>query len=111
MVCDTKLFAGQTVEARAEEIQRVVLRLTEGLVNGTITAVVGPQGGIAFDGLTDTRGVSDACAYMQVMASDNALAKLAIMQAEQLAGRGVDQQALAHGAHSHDGGKTWHEGH
>jgi hypothetical protein len=33
------------------------------------------------------------------------------MQAEQRAGRGVDQQALAHGAHSHDGGKTWHDGH
>lgn len=111
MVCDTKLFAGQTVEERAEEIQRVVLRLTEGLVNGTITAVVGAQGGIAFDGLADARGVSDACAYMQVMAGDNALAKLAILQAEQLAGRSVDANALAHGAHSHDGGKTWHKGH
>jgi hypothetical protein len=111
MVCDTKLLAGQTMEARAEEIQRVVLRLAEGLVNRTITAVIGPQGGIAFDGLTDTRGVSDACAYMQVMAGDNALAKLAIMQAEVLAGRTVDRKALSHGVHSHDGGETWHDGH
>ena len=111
MVCDTRLFAGQTVEQRSEEIQNVVALLAEGLATGTITPVVGSQGGIAFDGFTDRRGMSDACAYAQVMAGDNAIAKLAILQAEQLAGRSVDSNALSHGVHSHDGGKTWHDGH
>jgi hypothetical protein len=43
------------------------------------------------------------------MASGFALAKLAIMKAEQLAGRTVDRKVVAQGTHSHDGGRTWHK--
>jgi hypothetical protein len=72
---------------------------------------VGPQGGIAFDGLSDAErdGVTDACAYRRLMVSGSALAKAAIARAEQLAGRSVDRRVVGHGVHSHDGGRTWHD--
>ena len=42
------------------------------------------------------------------MISGSPLAKMKIAQAELLAGRTVDKQVIGQGAHSHDGGKTWH---
>lgn len=113
MPCDTKLKAKQTVAQRAEEVRKVVSKLGELLVSGRVKAKVGPQGAIAFVGLTDEErdGVTDACAYRRLMVSGSMLAKAAIARAEQIAGRTVDRQALAHGHHSHDGGKTWHHGH
>ena len=113
MVCDTKLRPRQTAKERVEEVRRVVLKLSAGLANGSIKARIGPQGAIAFAGLgeEDRAGVSDACAYRHLMVSGSALAKLAITRAEVLAGRTVDRKVLAHGVHSHDGGKTWHDGH
>jgi hypothetical protein len=115
MPCDTRLKRNQTIQQRATEVREIVARLAAGLISGKVTARVGPQGAIAFAGLTDTErdGVTDACAYRRLMASTtvSALAKAAIARAEQLAGRSVDKQALAHGHHSHDGGASWHHGH
>lgn len=113
MPCDTRLKQGQTITQRKEEVRAVLARVARGLVTGQITAKVGPQGAIAFAGLTDAErdGVTDACVYRLTMATGSAQAKLALMKAEQLAGRSVSRQALAHGHHSHDGGHTWHHGH
>jgi hypothetical protein len=113
MACDTKLKPKQTIQQRAVEVRTVVERLSLALTNGTVKPKVGPQGGITFVGLTDEQrdGVTDACAYRRIMATGSALAKAAIARAEQMAGRTVDRQALAHGVHSHDGGHTWHHGH
>jgi hypothetical protein len=52
--------------------------------------------------------VTDACAMRRIMASGSMAARMAIMKAEQKAGRTVDRKALAQGIHSHDGGRTWH---
>jgi hypothetical protein len=111
MPCDSKLKPKQTIQQRAAEIRRVVQSLSDALASGRVKVKVGPQGAVAFDGLTDAErdGVTDACAYRRVMISGSALAKAAIARAEQLAGRGVSRQVLATGAHSHDGGVTWHE--
>ena len=89
MPCDTRLKANQTIKQRAEEVRKAVERITTGLVNGRIKAKVGPQGAIAFSGLTDADrdGVTDACAYRRIMVSGSALAKEAIMRAELMAGR------------------------
>jgi hypothetical protein len=113
MPCDTKLKAKQTISERAEEVRRMVMTLSSALASGRVKAVVGPQGAVAFAGLTDAErdGVTDACAYRRLMVTGSALAKAAIARAEQLAGRGVNRQAVAHGVHSHDNGKTWHHGH
>lgn len=111
MPCDTKLKSGQTIKERAKEIFDAVGRLASGLVNGKIKPKIGPQGAIAFEGFagTDRDGVTDACAYRRLMVSGSSLAKAKIAQAEQLAGRSVDKRVIGQGAHSHDGGRTWHD--
>lgn len=111
MACDTRLKPQQTIQERAAEVRRMVELLDKALVAGRAKVVVDKKtGAIAISGLSDKDrdGVTDACAYRRLMISGSAQAKLIIARAEQLAGRGVSRQTLAHGTHSHDGGKTWH---
>jgi hypothetical protein len=111
MVCETTLKRRQTARERTEEVRRAVARLSAALVAGRVKAVVGPQGAIAFTGWAEAErdGVSDACAYRKILVEGSALAKAAIAQAEQIAGRSVDRWALAQGWHLH--GDGWHPGH
>ena len=111
MPCDTRMLPQQTLTQRKEEIKSTVEKLAAKLVSGQVKAKVGPQGAITFIGWTENNRVTDACAYRRIMSTGTASAKLAIMKAEQLAGVKVNKQAVAHGHHSHDGGKTWHHGH
>lgn len=110
MPCDRKLRANQTIQQRAEEVRRAVERLARGIAEGKIKPKVGPQGAIAFQGFDGANrdGVTDACAYRRLMASGSSLALAEIARAEALAGRPVDKRLVAQGAHSHDGGLTWH---
>jgi hypothetical protein len=113
MPCDTKLKKNQTIQQRAAEIRTVVERLSRKLATGQAKVVIGPQGAVAFSGLTDSErdGVTDACVYRRIMATGSSLAKQAIARAEAMSGRAVDRKALAAGIHSHDGGRTFHNGH
>jgi len=113
MPCDTRARPNQTLNERKAEVKTAVAALSAALASGKVKAVVGPKGGVTFTGWDEGRRarVTDACAYRLVMATGSALARAAIAKAEQLAGRGVDRKALAHGHHSHDGGRTWHDGH
>lgn len=113
MACDTYYKPLQTPQQRAEELRLARAKLIEGLSAGRIKPVVDKKtGAVTFSGFEQDRaGITDACAYRYVMATGSTTAKLAIMRAEQLAGRSVSQSALTHGVHSHDGGKTWHHGH
>ncbi len=113
MPCDTKLKAGQTIQQRAVEVRSAVERLSQELAAGRVKAVVSANGGVAFAGLSDAdrNGITDACAYRRLMVSGSSLAKAKIAQAETMAGRTVNRQAIGQGLHSHDGGKTWHNGH
>lgn len=113
MPCDTRLKPKQTIQQRIAEVRRVVATLSSAIVAGRVKVKIGPQGAIAFDGLTEVErdGVTDACAYRRLMVEGSALAKTAVQRAETLSGRTVNRQALAHGHHSHDGGRTWHHGH
>jgi hypothetical protein len=110
MPCDRQLKAGQSITQRKEEILRAVDRLQKALASGSVKARVGPQGSIAFVGLSesDRAGVTDACAYRRIMVSGSALARAAIARAEQMSGRTIDKQVIGQGVHSHDGGRTWH---
>jgi hypothetical protein len=113
MSCDRKLKAGQSITQRKDEILRAVDRLQKGLAAGTVKAKIGPQGSIAFVGLSeaDRAGITDACAYRRIMVSGSALARAAIVRAEQMSGRTIDKQVIGQGVHSHDGGRTWHDKH
>ncbi len=110
MPCDTKMsFKGQTVSQRADEIRAMVAKLSAGIASGRVKVRIGPQGGIAFSGLTEAErdGVTDSCAYRRILATGSATAKAAIARAEQLAGRTVDRRAVAQGLHAH--GDVWHD--
>ena len=111
MPCDRRLKPKQTIQERATEIRSAVERFVKGLASGKIKPVIGQQGAIAFSGIseTDRDGVTDACAYRRIMATGSSAAKLAIARAEQLSGRSVNKQVIGQGAHSHDGGHTWHD--
>jgi hypothetical protein len=113
MACDTRLKPRQTLSERKAEVKQAVAKLDALLARGAVKPKVGPQGAIAFlDWLdSDREGVTDGCAYRQVMTGGSALAKAAIARAEALAGRQVDKATVAQGAHSHDGGRTWRHGH
>jgi hypothetical protein len=113
MACDTKLKQGQSITQRKEEVRAAVDRLQKALVSGQVKAIVGANGGVAFSGLSDADrdGVTDACAYRRLLVQGSALAKAKLAQAEQMAGRSINKQAIGQGLHSHDGGKTWHNGH
>lgn len=111
MPCDRTLKPRQTIQQRADEVRRVVERASKAMSTGRVKAKVGPQGAVAFLGLTDEErdGVTDNCLFRRLMSSGSASAKQAIARAEALAGRSVDRQVIGHGAHSHDGGLTWHD--
>lgn len=111
MVCDTRLKPRQTISERKEEVKKVVTALDRLIQVGQVRVKVGPQGAVAFVAWGDNErdGVTDACAYRRLMVSGSALARAKIAQAEQMAGRTVSRQVVGQGAHSHDGGKTWHD--
>lgn len=109
MPCDTKLKPRQTIQERASEIRRVTETASQRLAAGRLKVKIGPQGAIAFEGLSEAErdGVTDNCMYRRIMATGSALAKAAIAKAEQLAGRVVDRKVVAHGGHYH--GDVYHE--
>ena len=111
MPCDTRRKPNQTIQQRADEVRKVVGRFEAALIAGTAKTVIGPQGAVAFTGLTETDrdGVTDACAYRRIMSSGSMLARAAIQRAEMMSGRTVNKQVVGQGAHSHDGGRTWHD--
>ena len=110
MPCDTKLKPNQTITQRKLEITEVVDRIQKGLLSGSIKLRLSPQGAVAFDGIDDgaKNNVTDACAYRRIMATGSALAKAKLQAASALLGK---QVVTTNGVHSHDGGKTWHNGH
>lgn len=114
MPCDTRLKPRQTISQRAAEIKKITEQVARLLAESKVKAKVDrATGAVAFEGLTDDvrDGATDACIYRRIMVSGGALAKAKLAQAEALAGRSVNKQALAQGVHSHDGGKSWHNGH
>ena len=117
MACETmRSTKTQTLTERKAEIKDVLAFMDELIRKSKVKVIVDKKtGAIFFDGMTtqERRGVTDGCAYRQLMVSGSASAKQAIARAELLAGRGVNKQAVAQGVHghSHGGTVTWHGGH
>lgn len=111
MPCDTQTLPNETVEQRKATVRETVATLARKLADGSARVVVGPQGAIAFTGLSasERNRVTDACLYRRIMVSGSAIARARIAQAERLAGRSVSRQVIGQGAHSHDGGASWHD--
>ena len=88
-------------------MQLAIARLDAALGSGSVSVVVGAQGGLAFKGWQDREGVTDLCAYRKLAATNSPALRRAIMRAEAIAGRTLDQRTIATGLHSHDGGQTF----
>lgn len=108
MACETRRRNGQSLAARQANIKRAIAALDARLKKRQARVTVGPQGAVAFAGWAERDDITDACAYRLLMVHGSALALAEIAQAEIVAGRPVNRQALAQGVHSHDGGQSWH---
>ncbi len=108
MPCDTRLKPRQTISDRANEVRRVVDTLSRKLAAGMARVKIGPQGAVAFEGLSNSErdGVTDACAYRRIMSTGSAMARAAIERAEQMSGRTIDKKVVAQGGHYH--GDVYH---
>lgn len=116
MVCWTFVRPKQTSAERKEEIRLTVEKFARGLAGGTVKAVVGPKGEVAFTGVptAERNNVSDSCVYRAIMSTGSALARQQIARAEQLAGKRIDQKIVAGGHHGHTdahGNVSWHGPH
>jgi hypothetical protein len=114
MACETRLRPRQTLAERKAEVKKVIYDVNSLIAAGKVKPVIDKRtGAIAFQGFDENLrdGVTDACVYRQLMISGSSLTKAKIAQAEQIAGRSVNRQAVGQGVHSHDGGHTWHNGH
>ena len=113
MACETVLKPRQTAVQRKDEVEKRLTVIDKLIAAGRVGVKVGPQGAVTLTGLADADrdGLTDVCVYRALMKSGSAKAKMAILKAEQLAGRSVSRSALAAGIHSHDGGATWGSGH
>jgi hypothetical protein len=112
MACDTRLKPKQTIQERAKEVREAVERLATAIATGRVKVVIDKAtGAIAFAGWEGASrdGITDGCAYRRIMATGSAMSKMLIARAEQMAGRTVNKETVAHGHHSHDGGQTWHK--
>lgn len=110
MPCDTKFKRRQTLSQRQAEVRQVIADVNSLIAAGKVKPIIDKKtGAIAFSGIDDNLrdDVTDACIYRRIMVSGSALAKAKIEQAEAIAGRTVNKQAVAQGVHSHDDGKTW----
>lgn len=81
-------------------------RLESGLADGSVKAVLSPQGAIAFRGWASD-GLSDVCAYRRLLLKGSSALRVAIQRAEAQAGRKLNPQVIGSGLHSHDGGQSW----
>jgi hypothetical protein len=92
------------------EIREAIVRLAAALAAGRVQVKLGPNGVPVFTGWDENSrdGITDGCAYRQIMKHGSVTTRMAIEKAEILAGRPVNKAAVAQGVHSHDGGQTWH---
>lgn len=113
MPCDTKVYKGQTPAYRKAQVKKALTRLEKALTEGRVKVKIGANGAVAFDGWRkeDRDDVSDVCAYRTLAAENSWALRQAVAKAEQAQGRKVNAAAVAAGIHSHDSGKTWHNGH
>jgi hypothetical protein len=120
MACDMRIALGQTPPQRKKQIDEAVERLNKALAIGEVKLKVGSNGAVTFidgkvrgavAGILGSNKISDTCAYRKLLATSSPALRNAVIQAETLAGRKINAQAVASGTHSHDGGKTWHPGH
>lgn len=106
MPCDTRLKPRQTLAQRKEEVRKDAQNIDKLVATKKVGVKVGPQGAVAFTGLSEEvrDGLTDACIYRMLSLTGSPQTKMELARVAPL----VSRSALAQGIHSHDGGQTWH---
>ena len=109
MPCFSKPRVNQTPEQRRVEVKKVMTDIEKLIAKRKVKIKLGPQGAAVLIGLSDAdrAGLTDTCILRMLMNSGSESAKMAIQQAEMLAGRSINRKAIEQGLHSHDAGRTW----
>lgn len=78
-----------------------------------VTLEVSRQGVLSFKNWNevDRGGLADSCAYRALSQANSGEFRRALAAAEARAGVKLDRRFINAGIHSHDGGKTFHNGH
>lgn len=111
MPCDSGPLA-KSAQQQAD-MRAALKRLELMLDKGGVGVIIGENGAMYFNGWSsaDRKGWSDVCAFRALSAEGSFALQTAVQRAEMMAGRKLDQNMVAAGIHSHDGGHTWHQGH
>jgi hypothetical protein len=109
MPCFSQKLPQQTEEQRREEVKKALTDIEKLIAKGKVKIKVGPQGAAVLLGLSeaDRRRLTDTCIIQKLMVSGSEKVKMAITQAEMLAGRRMSKSVIESGLHSHDNGATW----
>ena len=113
MACASMLRPGQSIVDRGIEVESALKKLEQALAAGLVAVKVAPNGVLQFASWSDAdrRGLTDACTYRALTTQGSWAFRQAVARAETLAGRKVDQGAMAAGTHTHTNGLTWSGGH
>lgn len=104
MPCDTVVLTAESQKKQETALDR----LRKSLANGSASVVIGPSGAVAFKGWSgQADGMFDVCAYRRLSASNSPELRRAVVRAEAVSGRKLNERSIAAGVHSHDGGATW----
>lgn len=111
MACAGMLAPNQTLAQRMAEVDGKLKTLATSIGSGIVRIGIGANGAIVFSNWNDRAGLSDACAYRALSLSGSWELRQAVARAEAMTGRKINANAVASGVHSHDGGRTFHNGH
>ena len=95
------------VESALSKLKRYLADRRATVTIDRATGALAFAGDRTWNATADGRTVADVCAYRALQVSGSMELRLAIMDAERLAGRQVNPQAIAAGVHSHDGGASY----
>jgi hypothetical protein len=110
MPCDTYIPVNMTPPQRRKQIDEAIDRLNKAIEAGQVTLVVDKStGAVGFKGDWQRDGVSDSCAFRKLTLKSSMGFKRALAKAETMAGRKVNEKAVAAGVHMH--GDKFYPGH
>lgn len=107
------LMKPQLTPEQVKAKENALKTLERRLAAKEVTINVNRQGAVSIVGWSEAErgGVADSCVFRALSAANSPEFRRALAAAEARAGMRVDRRLIASGYHSHDGGKTFHDGH
>lgn len=108
MPCDLIRSPEQLEADRLAEVEEALAELEAKLAAGDVQVVLSPEGAVCFVGWDVGRaGLADTCTVQLLTDKNSDEFRMALLEAEAMAGTTLDMATVTAGVHSHDGGRTW----